>query len=525
MKNREQLDAPVRALKELKNPKRHERFRREIDAMRSIGSHPNVVEIIDFGIFAAGKDKPYYVMEVADSSLGDTIERIRGDYDRIFEIFGSICDGVSHLHSKDIVHRDLKPENLLFFGKQVKISDLGLCLVVDEDRLTEQSEAVGPRFYMAPELEDGKCLEVDSRSDVYSLAKVLYFLLSGGKIFAREKFNQPEFCLSKIFDDERFKLFDPVFAKALQIRPYMRYSSVAELARAVDDVVVKFNAHPFSSLLRKFVDPVSAFVGDPKSVVAACNTREIAQLLRLLKKTDPTGEGLASLAGSLDASSVESFLVLLETNAQCLPGASLNAIVTEVLRNEALCSTVIKTSFGQCRWKNFIELGLNTGDQSVLNNIAKNGFFFFRHNQALVGKIVSRIDQLTAEARKDFLMECIFCDFVEKGDVFRLEIAREDLSPDYRELAIAGLAASADEGSFQALRDIANKLINVDEAGAFLRAVTLTPGGQAKIPLLDERINNPNEDVNRLLKVGLDVVAEATRDSPSEIDSDEAEES
>src|SRR5438477_546174 len=81
---------------------------------------------------------------------------------------------LEHIHAAGIIHRDLKPDNILLTGAEAKVADFGICLLVEEPRLTATSEAVGPRLYMAPELEDGRNLAVDARADIYSLAKILY---------------------------------------------------------------------------------------------------------------------------------------------------------------------------------------------------------------------------------------------------------------------------------------------------------------------------------------------------------------
>lgn len=140
-------------------------------------------------------------MPRADCSLDMYLPEICKDINLSSETFKLICAGVEHLHKAGIVHRDLKPENILMFSGTPKISDFGICLVANENRLTSTSEAVGPRFYMAPELEDGKNLDVSPSADVYSLGKILYFIFSKGKIFSREKYNQPKFNWVRLFCD------------------------------------------------------------------------------------------------------------------------------------------------------------------------------------------------------------------------------------------------------------------------------------------------------------------------------------
>ena len=161
-----------KALKELKNPRRLDRFRREIQAFTQLGAHTNLIAIVDSAL-GDDSEKKYYVMELADASLEDVVDTLTGDIHHALALFEGVCAGAAHLHVNGILHRDIKPGNVLLIGDTPKLSDLGLCLIAGEDRLTSTQEAVGPRYFMAPELEDGRHLDVDARADVYSLGKLL----------------------------------------------------------------------------------------------------------------------------------------------------------------------------------------------------------------------------------------------------------------------------------------------------------------------------------------------------------------
>ncbi len=101
--------------------------------------------------------------------------------ERTLELLIDIANGLAHAHANGIVHRDIKPANLLLSGAPALpvIADFGICYVVDGDRMTLTDEAVGPRLFVAPELEDGRAEQVSARSDVYTLGKLLYWLLKG----------------------------------------------------------------------------------------------------------------------------------------------------------------------------------------------------------------------------------------------------------------------------------------------------------------------------------------------------------
>ena len=92
----------------------------------------------------------------------------------------------------------MKPDNIFLRSKDesVAVGDFGIChLEGDGTRITITEEAVGPVYYMAPELEDGRIADISSKSDIYSLGNLLYWLLSGGKIFSREKHREKKWDL------------------------------------------------------------------------------------------------------------------------------------------------------------------------------------------------------------------------------------------------------------------------------------------------------------------------------------------
>ena len=176
-------------LKRLKNLKRVDRFKREIEAVRTL-SHENIVQLVDFDLEA---EKPYLVMEHCSGGSLAQAEPfwLKSPVDAL-EVFLQVCKGVVYAHSNKIIHRDLKPENIFLREKSgpAVVGDFGICYIEDDgSRFTLTEEAVGPRLYIAPELEDGKIDKVSDKSDVYSLGKLLYWLICG-QVFSREKYRE-----------------------------------------------------------------------------------------------------------------------------------------------------------------------------------------------------------------------------------------------------------------------------------------------------------------------------------------------
>jgi eukaryotic-like serine/threonine-protein kinase len=174
--------------------KARERFTREIEALRRI-SHPAVVRPIDHS--SPADEQPFYVMpyEPGVKKLADTIwssDRVppfRHNVRRSLEFIAQCADAVAAAHAERVVHRDLKPDNILVRADGTPlIIDFGCCLLLDDEGvLTLTDEGVGARNFMAPECEAGVEGQTGPATDVYSLGKILWCMVSGERPFARER--------------------------------------------------------------------------------------------------------------------------------------------------------------------------------------------------------------------------------------------------------------------------------------------------------------------------------------------------
>ena len=152
-------------LKELKNPKRIDRFLREVDVLKQLASSANIIPIIDSGIHRDGdSSKSCYVMPHAESDLNELVVAQNFDLDGALNVFEQICRGAADLHSIGIVHRDLKPDNILILNGVAMVSDMGLAFELEAERFTRTREVVGARYFTAPELEEGRLEEIGRAS-------------------------------------------------------------------------------------------------------------------------------------------------------------------------------------------------------------------------------------------------------------------------------------------------------------------------------------------------------------------------
>jgi WD40 repeat protein/serine/threonine protein kinase/tetratricopeptide (TPR) repeat protein len=170
------------------------RFEAERQAL-ALMDHPNIAHVFDGGETASGR--PYFVMELVrgipitdfcDQSLLPVRERL--------ELFVSVCQAVQHAHQKGIIHRDLKPSNVLVTLHDdravVKVIDFGIAKatgqqLTDKTLFTNFAQMIGTPLYMSPEQAQMSGLDVDTRSDVYSLGVLLYELLTGTTPFDKER--------------------------------------------------------------------------------------------------------------------------------------------------------------------------------------------------------------------------------------------------------------------------------------------------------------------------------------------------
>ncbi|UCC81839.1 MAG: protein kinase [Gemmatimonadota bacterium] len=156
-----------------------ERFLREIKIAAKL-SHPHILPLHDSG---QADGFLYYVMPyVEGESLRDKLEREKQlSLDEALKITGQVASALDYAHRQGIVHRDIKPENVLLHEGEAMVADFGIALAVRAaggERLTETGLSLGTPQYMSPEQATGD-MPLDARSDVYSLASVLYEMLAG----------------------------------------------------------------------------------------------------------------------------------------------------------------------------------------------------------------------------------------------------------------------------------------------------------------------------------------------------------
>ncbi len=219
------------------------RFEAERQAL-ALMDHPNIARVLDVGSTDTGR--PYFVMELVKGvpiteycDANHLTPRAR------LELLVPVCQAIQHAHQKGIIHRDIKPSNVLVTlhdgTPEPKVIDFGVAKAIDQ-RLTERTlftqigQVVGTPEYMSPEQAEMSGLDIDTRSDIYSLGVLLYELLTGSTPLERRRLREAGFAeiLRRVCEEEpprpstRLSTTEEIVSIAAQ-----RKTEPAKLARLV----------------------------------------------------------------------------------------------------------------------------------------------------------------------------------------------------------------------------------------------------------------------------------------------------
>jgi len=170
------------------------RFEAERQALAMM-DHPHIAKVFDAGAEETGR--PYFIMEyVKGRPITEYADQNHLTIQERLELFEQVCHAIQHAHHKGVIHRDLKPSNVLVStqdGKPfAKVIDFGVAKAIgqsltEKTLYTQHEQLLGTPLYMSPEQAEGN-LDIDTRTDVYSLGVLLYELLAGSTPFTSEEF-------------------------------------------------------------------------------------------------------------------------------------------------------------------------------------------------------------------------------------------------------------------------------------------------------------------------------------------------
>lgn len=226
----------------------HRRFSQEAQTISSL-THPNVVQLIDFGTDKT-HDILYLVMEyVRGRHLASLLDGKRLDTNLALEVLYQVCGGLAEPHDRGMIHRDLKPDNVQLMAMadgtlQAKVLDFGIVRCVEHtNRLTDSGVVCGTPAYLSPEQARGQA--VDPRSDLYSLGVMLYEMLTGELPFHATRGFQlmlkhirevAPSITDRISDDSRLSLVEPLVESLMAKSRRDRPSGVGEVRRTIEKI-------------------------------------------------------------------------------------------------------------------------------------------------------------------------------------------------------------------------------------------------------------------------------------------------
>lgn len=239
------------------------RFYLEAEAIGKL-SHPNIVTIYDIN---DEKDAPYMVMEYLEGETLSTIikEKKLLQISIILDIAIQLSDALEYAHSMGIIHRDIKPANIIMLpNNKVKLTDFGIAKfqsLTASPQLTTTGVIVGTPSYMSPEQISGQ--SIDQRSDIFSLAVVIWELLAGRKAFDADSIATIAFKVvyEELPPPEKYNPrvpheFSKILSKALQKKPEKRYPTVSEFKADLQNLKIAdstLSVKPYYSYTEKIL--------------------------------------------------------------------------------------------------------------------------------------------------------------------------------------------------------------------------------------------------------------------------------
>lgn len=240
--------AAVKVLR-LSNPKKKARFIQELKThvVLSRKGASNIIPVLDHNLDqiadSADVTRGYIAMPVAVCSLYEQYKLYNLRIELCLETFLGIVTGIREAHEQGAIHRDIKPSNVLFLDESLKepmVSDFGICFLKETtERLTEQGETVGAKFFMAPEQERGGVTDVSQASDIYALGKLLHFMITSRHLFREEV--PRAFLNNEIERDERLKVVrDELLARMIMEDSSKRIQSANEILEITSKMLDSF---------------------------------------------------------------------------------------------------------------------------------------------------------------------------------------------------------------------------------------------------------------------------------------------
>lgn len=246
-------DLAIKKLRNTSKPTNIQRFLKEVRIAKELSNDKslNIVEIKEVNEDVQHPLNSTIIMKRYNGTIVELLDLTRGNLQETLNLMLPIIETLRKLANRanPIYHRDIKPDNILYEKKEDKINlvltDFGICYIDDNsNRLTPQEISIGPRFFMAPEYEIGRVENVTSSGDIFSIGKVIWWLLWGEENY----FMPSNFWYIKDYDlFEKYKTSEMqyanyIIASCLKIDPSQRISYDELISR-----IIQYNNNPILS--------------------------------------------------------------------------------------------------------------------------------------------------------------------------------------------------------------------------------------------------------------------------------------
>ena len=209
------------------------RFELELEIMEKFKASPldGIVKVYDVFVDSKNVTQSYIEMKKYDGNINELLPYTRGEVRKTFKLLLPILHALNKISKLEapIYHRDIKPDNILYEknGEDYKLllTDFGICYLDKEsERLTQAETAIGARMFIAPEYEKGRIENVDHTGDIFSIGKVIWYMINGlENVFLPSNFwHLDDYNLVKKFPDNE----DMIFANNILIENFLRKSKI-----------------------------------------------------------------------------------------------------------------------------------------------------------------------------------------------------------------------------------------------------------------------------------------------------------
>ncbi len=365
------------------------RFEAERQAL-ALMDHPNIAKVLDAGATDSGR--PFFVMElVRGQPITRYCDQHRLRLPQRLELFVQVCQAIQHAHQKGIIHRDVKPSNILVTehdGRPVpKVIDFGIAKAT-EGRLTDRTMFtafemfIGTPAYMSPEQAELSGMDVDTRSDIYSLGVVLYELLTGRTPFDTRALAQagldairktiremepakPSTCLATLEGEALTTMAQALGADRLKLPRLVR----GDLDWIVMKCLEKDRSRRYETANALFVDILRHLRHEP---IAACPPSAIYRLRKVVQRNRLACAAGAIVTVSLIGGLMVSVLLLAraqeaEARAEAAASQAKGLAATEHETRLYLCEWMAERVFQDLRKTepaSFTEVGIDFGQHA-----------------------------------------------------------------------------------------------------------------------------------------------------------------